>query len=112
MVTLSHYPINWLILTFERYLLFMWIQMSESKEVSIVDLIKTTPRSNKFPGINQANHCWNRYNEWVMCMKTTEGDENACLQMRQLMASICPVEWVEKWDDERSEGTFPGVKGA
>ena len=45
-----------------------------------------------------------------MCLKTTEGDEDACLQMRQLADSICPVDWVEKWDDERGEGNFSGIK--
>mmetsp|Transcript_11986 Transcript_11986/g.18083 ORF Transcript_11986/g.18083 Transcript_11986/m.18083 type:complete len:86 (+) Transcript_11986:288-545(+) len=80
---------------------------------SIIDLIKTTPRSAKFPTVNQAPHCWNRYNEWVMCLKTTgntEEGEGACTQMRQLADSICPVEWAEKWDEEREDGTFGGIK--
>eukprot|EP00816_Leptocylindrus_hargravesii_P006430 CAMPEP_0196802220 /NCGR_PEP_ID=MMETSP1362-20130617/1872_1 /TAXON_ID=163516 /ORGANISM="Leptocylindrus danicus, Strain CCMP1856" /LENGTH=82 /DNA_ID=CAMNT_0042173457 /DNA_START=113 /DNA_END=361 /DNA_ORIENTATION=- len=77
---------------------------------SIIDLIKTTPRSAKFPTVNQAPHCWNRYNEWVMCLKTAGGEEEACTQMRQLAASICPVEWTEKWDEEREAGNFSGIK--
>ena len=39
---------------------------------SILDMIKTTPYHNRFPAMNQSPHCWNRYNEWVMCLKTTE----------------------------------------
>jgi len=77
---------------------------------SVIDLIKTTPRDPKFPSTNQAGHCWNRYNEWVLCLKTTHGDEDACAQMRQLAVSICPVDWVEKWDDEREIGNFAGIK--
>ncbi|KAJ8611666.1 hypothetical protein CTAYLR_007891 [Chrysophaeum taylorii] len=72
--------------------------------------LKTTPIDKRFPTTNQANHCWNRYNEWVMCMKKTEGDEDACKPMRQLAISICPDEWTAKWDEERDEGRFAGVK--
>jgi hypothetical protein len=24
--------------------------------------------------------------------------------------SLCPDEWMEKWDSEREEGNFPGIK--
>uniref|UniRef100_A0A7S0GB85 Uncharacterized protein n=1 Tax=Proboscia inermis TaxID=420281 RepID=A0A7S0GB85_9STRA len=72
--------------------------------------VKTTPRQHNFPSQNQAAHCWNRYNEWVVCMKTTEGDRGKCAGSRQLAGSICPDEWQEKWDEEREEGTFPGMK--
>jgi len=36
----------------------------------------------------------NRYNEWVLCLKGTDGDEDACKGVRQMASSICPVEWV------------------
>ena len=36
--------------------------------------------------------------------------KDACAQMRQLAVSICPVDWVEKWDDEREIGNFAGIK--
>lgn len=50
------------------------------------------------------------YNEYVMCMKKTNSDEDACKPMRQLALSICPDDWWGKWDEEREEGTFAGVK--
>ena len=30
--------------------------------------------------------------------------------MRQLALSICPDDWWNKWDEEREEGIFSGVK--
>ncbi|KAJ1451570.1 cytochrome c oxidase, subunit VIb [Pelagophyceae sp. CCMP2097] len=72
--------------------------------------IKTTPVDKRFPSTNQANHCWNRYNEWVMCLKKTDGDEDACKVMRQFAMSICPDDWSKKWDEEREEGNFPGIQ--
>lgn len=45
-----------------------------------------------------------------MCLKTTNGDKDKCVMMRQHAESICLDDWVEKWDTEREEGTFAGIK--
>jgi len=82
----------------------------QSAAMELIKTIRTTPRSNKFPSQNQANHCWNRYNEWVLCLKNTEGDQESCKQMRQLALSICPYIWYEKWDEEREAGAFAGIQ--
>eukprot|EP00587_Corethron_hystrix_P015088 CAMPEP_0113302292 /NCGR_PEP_ID=MMETSP0010_2-20120614/3161_1 /TAXON_ID=216773 ORGANISM="Corethron hystrix, Strain 308" /NCGR_SAMPLE_ID=MMETSP0010_2 /ASSEMBLY_ACC=CAM_ASM_000155 /LENGTH=63 /DNA_ID=CAMNT_0000156049 /DNA_START=193 /DNA_END=384 /DNA_ORIENTATION=- /assembly_acc=CAM_ASM_000155 len=60
--------------------------------------------------MNQAPHCWNRYNEYVLCLKETSGDDQACRKLRGLALSICPNDWVENWDEERDEGIFAGIK--
>jgi cytochrome c oxidase subunit 6b len=70
---------------------------------------KTTPRDPRFPTQNQANHCWNRYNEWLVCLKSTQ-DEAGCKPLRFQALKICPTIWSEKWDEEREEGTFSGIK--
>lgn len=70
---------------------------------------KTTPRDARFPTQNQANHCWNRYNEWLVCLKQA-GDEGDCKPLRFQALKICPSIWSDKWDEERDEGTFAGIK--
>uniref|UniRef100_A0A7S2WRP3 Cytochrome c oxidase subunit n=1 Tax=Rhizochromulina marina TaxID=1034831 RepID=A0A7S2WRP3_9STRA len=83
---------------------------AEQEELlSEVKAVRTTPRDSRFPSQNQANHCWNRYNEWLLCMKTTNSEEG-CKTMRHLAAKICPTIWTDKWDEERGEGTFAGIK--
>jgi cytochrome c oxidase subunit 6b len=75
-----------------------------------VKATRTTPRDNRFSGAqNQANHCWNRYNEWLVCLKSTK-DEEGCKNMRYLALKICPSIWTDKWDEERDEGRYPGIK--
>eukprot|EP00571_Detonula_confervacea_P016231 CAMPEP_0172297468 /NCGR_PEP_ID=MMETSP1058-20130122/480_1 /TAXON_ID=83371 /ORGANISM="Detonula confervacea, Strain CCMP 353" /LENGTH=110 /DNA_ID=CAMNT_0013006625 /DNA_START=510 /DNA_END=842 /DNA_ORIENTATION=- len=70
---------------------------------------RTTPRDARFVGAqNQANHCWNRYNEWLVCLKSTQ-DEEGCKVMRNMALKICPSLWSDKWDEERGEGIYPGV---
>ena len=52
----------------------------------------------------------NRYNEWIMCLKGTDGDDAACKGVRQMAHSICPDEWIQQWDEQREEGSFAGIK--
>ena len=72
---------------------------------------KTTPRDPRFPTQNQANHCWNRYNEWLVCLKGSSNDEDGCKSMRNLALKICPAIWTDKWDEERGEGVYAGIDG-
>ena len=80
--------------------------------------VRTTPRDPKFPSANQAGHCWNRYNEWILCqlqqrqVGVTDDTERreACHQMRLLATNMCPSEWVEEWDEKLEDGTFVGVQ--
>lgn len=85
------------------------INKEQAALLKLVENTRTTPRDPRFPSQNQSNHCWNRYNEWLLCVKSTK-DEEGCKAMRQMAVSICPSIWVEKWDEEREEGTFPGIK--
>lgn len=82
----------------------------KSAAMELIKSIRTTPRSKKHPAQNQGPHCWNRYNDWVMCLKTTNDDKEGCKQMRQMMLSICPYIWYEKWDEDREDGKFAGIK--
>ena len=85
------------------------LSAEDAARLDIVKNVRTTPRDARFPSQNQANHCWNRYNEWLLCLKST-GDEGGCKNMRQQATSICPAIWTDKWDEEREEGIFAGLK--
>jgi len=78
--------------------------------MEVVKNVRTTPRDARFQSTNQAGHCWNRYNEWLLCLKNTKGDEEGCKNMRQYAISVCPTIWTEKWDEERDEGKFAGIQ--
>ena len=82
----------------------------EAAALAVVQSVRTTSRDSRFPAQNQAPHCWGKYNEWLLCIKSTKGDEDGCKHMRQRALSICPSIWSEKWDEEREEGTFAGIK--
>merc|ERR1711924_411130 len=70
--------------------------------------LSTTPSDVRFPNVNQARHCYMRYNEFWRCQaKFGEGAEK-CAKMQKFYMSICPAEWVDNWNGQREAGTFPG----
>ena len=64
------------------------------------------------PDDAQAQHCWTKYNEYVVCLIKSNEDAEACAKARKLAGSICPNDWVNKWDEERANGNFAGVTAA
>mmetsp|Transcript_13262 Transcript_13262/g.22803 ORF Transcript_13262/g.22803 Transcript_13262/m.22803 type:complete len:83 (-) Transcript_13262:122-370(-) len=72
-------------------------------------VLKTTPRDPRFPNTNQYQHCWTRYNEWILCLKRTGEDEDACKQSLHFARSLCPNAVIEAWDEQRENGQFPGL---
>ncbi len=83
------------------------LNKEEAARFNQVKAVRTTPRDERFPSHNQALHCWNRYNEWLLCAK--EGDDDSCKPLRQYADSICPAPWTEMWDEQREEGSFYGI---
>ena len=83
------------------------LNKEEMIRLNQIKAVRTTPRDERFPSSNQALHCWNRYNEWLVCLK--QGDEDSCKPMRQLADSICPGIWMEEWDEQRDTGAFSGI---
>ncbi len=81
----------------------------QKNTIEVVKNVRTTPRDSRFDTQNQDNHCWNRNNEWLLCLKNT-GDEEGCKNMKQMAFSVCPSLWTEKWEEEREEKTFPGLQ--
>lgn len=70
--------------------------------------VESTPFDVRFPGTNQARHCYTRYNEYHKCAKQNGEDDERCSMFRKAYRSICPGEWVERWNEQREEGTWPG----
>mmetsp|Transcript_85615 Transcript_85615/g.239105 ORF Transcript_85615/g.239105 Transcript_85615/m.239105 type:complete len:102 (+) Transcript_85615:64-369(+) len=73
--------------------------------------LKTTPHDKKlFPATNQTHYCWQKYNEYVLCLRKNGGEEQPCYKQYQHAVSICPLEWMEAWNDQREAGNFLGVQ--
>mmetsp|Transcript_16874 Transcript_16874/g.25410 ORF Transcript_16874/g.25410 Transcript_16874/m.25410 type:complete len:105 (-) Transcript_16874:116-430(-) len=63
-----------------------------------------------FPGQNQAQFCWQKYNEYLHCLNKNDCDEDACKVPKLHYTQVCPEAWTDEWDDQRDNGVFLGVQ--
>lgn len=71
-------------------------------------IVDTAPIDPRFPATNQARHCFVKYNEAHKCFADRGEDDDACKRLARDYRAICPVEWLEKWNEAREEGTWWG----
>merc|ERR1719277_1939164 len=80
----------------------------EEAEPEIEIKLGTAPYDQRFTTTNQARHCYTRYNEFHKCAAEKGEDDESCKFFAKAYRSLCPTEWVEKWNEERDGGTFAG----
>merc|ERR1711865_20032 len=68
--------------------------------------MSTTPPDARFPNVNQARHCYSRFNEYNRCV-AKQGEEK-CKLLKKFYEATCPNEWSERWIEQLEAGTFAG----
>ncbi|KAJ1477232.1 cytochrome c oxidase, subunit VIb [Baffinella frigidus] len=96
--------------------------------VKASDLLRSAPHDYHNPNMNQAKHCYAKYNEFFRCArpeappkgltqsvwhimlspKFQGEDHKDCSKLRAIYSIMCPTDWTNKWDEEREAGTFAG----
>lgn len=46
------------------------------------------------------------YTDFYRCERILGTGSNACTWFKQVFTSICPNNWIERWDNLRAEGKF------
>ncbi|GJQ12778.1 hypothetical protein GpartN1_g4569.t1 [Galdieria partita] len=83
--------------------------MAEEGENENMEIkLETAPHDPRFQTTNQAKHCWSRYIEYHACVKQKGEEDSECQKFKRWYKSLCPNEWLENWDEQRANGTFPG----
>ncbi|MFS7917829.1 putative cytochrome-c oxidase [Helianthus anomalus] len=70
--------------------------------------LKTAPADYRFPTTNQSRHCFTRYVEFHRCVAAKGDDASECEKFAKFYRSVCPGEWVDRWNEQRENGIFPG----
>ncbi|KAJ0877712.1 putative cytochrome-c oxidase [Helianthus annuus] len=71
--------------------------------------LETAPGDYRFPTTNQSRHCFTRYVEYHRCVAAKgEDDASECDKFAKYYRSLCPGEWIDRWNEQRENGTFPG----
>ncbi|KAF5790095.1 putative cytochrome-c oxidase [Helianthus annuus] len=70
--------------------------------------LETAPADYRFPTTNQSRHCFSRYVEYHRCVAAKGEGAPECDKFAKYYRSLCPGEWVDRWNEQRENGTFPG----
>ncbi|CAJ1974079.1 unnamed protein product [Sphenostylis stenocarpa] len=70
--------------------------------------LETAPADFRFPTTNQTRHCFTRYIEYHRCVAAKGEGAPECDKFAKYYRSLCPGEWVDRWNEQRENGTFPG----
>ncbi|KAL2913484.1 Cytochrome c oxidase subunit 6B [Polyrhizophydium stewartii] len=71
--------------------------------------LKTAGFDARFPNTNQTRNCWQNYVDFHKCVQAKGEEFQPCQEFRAVYRSLCPTKWVEKWDEQRENGVFPGL---
>ncbi|KAL1949791.1 hypothetical protein VTO73DRAFT_8672 [Trametes versicolor] len=52
-------------------------------------------------------HSFQNYTDYFKCIAAKGEDYAPCKQFKRAYNSLCPNEWINKWDEQRENGTFP-----
>ncbi|KAJ0599268.1 putative cytochrome-c oxidase [Helianthus annuus] len=105
----------------KRIILFVCVRFNQSKAFIIFFVsilfrssfmaeieLKTAPADYRFPTTNQSRHCFTRYVEFHRCVAAKGDDASECEKFAKFYRSLCPGEWVDRWNEQRENGIFPG----
>lgn len=84
------------------------VQEEEASEETPEIKLETAPADFRFPTTNQTRHCFTRYIEYHRCVAAKGEGAPECDKFAKYYRSLCPGEWVDKWNEQRENGTFPG----
>ncbi|KAK9270576.1 hypothetical protein L1049_026157 [Liquidambar formosana] len=88
-------------------------EQEDSGDQEVVDQtpeikIETAPADFRFPTTNQTRHCFTRYVEYHRCTAAKGEGAPECDKFAKYYRSLCPGEWIDRWNEQRENGTFPG----
>ncbi|KAJ1308015.1 hypothetical protein OPQ81_002086 [Rhizoctonia solani] len=81
--------------------------MSEVADLKAKYVLQTAGFDARFPNCNQSKHCFQNYIDYHKCIAAKGEDFAPCKQFYRAYRSLCPNDWVSRFDEQRENGTFP-----
>ena len=70
--------------------------------------IETPAFDHRFPHTSSTTkRCWVNYNMYQRCVMDKDEEHPECRKYYKTFRSLCPDEWVEKWDELLEENRYP-----
>ena len=61
----------------------------------------------RFPNTNQAKNCFINFVDYQRCIKLKGADYKDCDYFNQASKSLCPEQWLEKYNEQLQNDAFP-----
>ncbi|CAD6972269.1 unnamed protein product [Tilletia controversa] len=78
--------------------------MSDSETSATTFTLQTASFDARFPNQNQNKHC---YLDYFRCINAKGEEHTPCKHFYRKYHSLCPNEWIAKWDEQRENNAFP-----
>ncbi|QRW18384.1 cytochrome C oxidase subunit 6B [Rhizoctonia solani] len=72
-------------------------------------VLQTAGFDARFPNTNQSKHCYQNYLDYYKCINAKGEDFAPCKQFYRAFHSLCPNDWISRFDEQRENGTFPNT---
>ncbi len=63
--------------------------------------------NDRFPNQNQTKKCFVNFVDYQRCLKTRGPNDLTCDYFKQTTESLCPQFWLEKYQEQLEQGSFP-----
>ena len=83
-------------------------QQEQEEEGKRTIKLTTAPIDPRFTSTNASRQCFVAYNEYHKCIKQQGEDNPECLRYAKVYRSICPLEWIANWNEQRENGKWFG----
>ncbi|KAK6102345.1 Cytochrome oxidase c subunit VIb family protein [Brugia pahangi] len=68
----------------------------------------TAPLDARYQQIKMGRHCVDYYQDYYRCTNLLGEDYKPCKFFYNTFKDLCPSSWIEKFDEWRDEGVYPG----
>ncbi|CAG7849102.1 SubName: Full=Probable COX12-cytochrome-c oxidase, subunit VIB {ECO:0000313/EMBL:CCA67044.1} [Serendipita indica DSM 11827] len=80
---------------------------AKAQEQPVKRVLQTVGFDARFPNQNQTKHCFQSYIDYHKCINAKGEDFAPCKQFSRAYKSLCPNDWISRFDEQREAGTFP-----
>ncbi|CCV00443.1 unnamed protein product [Malassezia sympodialis ATCC 42132] len=84
--------------------------MAEQLNLKTVEFDSRFPNqfdANLRPACGHSTYSWQSYVDYFRCVNSKGEEFEPCKQFYKAYHTLCPNEWLEKWDEQRESGAFP-----
>ncbi|XP_060063335.1 uncharacterized protein LOC132543837 [Ylistrum balloti] len=82
------------------------VEKLTSPDTKTRQVIYTPKYDARFPNQNSNKMCWQYYVDYHRCVRKMGEEYDGCMYFKQAYTSLCPSDWVERWDEQQEKGFF------